>query len=119
MTPTSADVGMWILILVAMLPAAKVVSDWIRPSARRISPQPLEVTASPMYQTLRVCERVHDELNADLKRIDAKPASSVEALRHEIKSDIGSVHRRIDTLVETVSEMRGEIRAMAKRAGGN
>lgn len=113
-TPT--DVGIWIGIAILLVPAIKVVVDWIKPPSRRIDPQPLEVKAAADYMSRADCTRMHAETqrfeDQRFDAIDARLADLVAALdrrNHEGESRASKIHQRIDGVVEAVSELRGKV----------
>ena len=110
------ELGIWVAILVLLIPAAKVVADWIRPPVRRIEPQPLEVRPAAEYMSRADCARMH----ADTQRfedhrfdsIDSRLTELVAALDRrntEGESRASKIHQRIDGVIETVSELRGQV----------
>jgi hypothetical protein len=116
MSVTADQVGVWILVLVALVPAAKVVADWIKPPLRRIDPQPLEVRAAADYMSRADCARMHSETqrfeDQRFDAIDARLSELVSALdRRNIEGETraSKIHSRIDGVVEAVSELRGKV----------
>jgi hypothetical protein len=110
------QVGIWVGIVVLLIPAAKVVADWIRPPIRRIEPQPLEVKPAADYMTRADCSRMHAETqrfeDQRFDAIDARLAELVSALDRrnaEGEGRASKIHARIDGVVEAVSELRGKV----------
>ena len=113
-TPT--EIGIWIGIVVLLVPTIKVVVDWIRPQSRRIESQPLEVKAAADYMSRADCTRMHAETqrfeDQRFDAIDARLSELVAALdrrNQEGESRASKIHSRIDGVVEAVSELRGKV----------
>jgi uncharacterized protein YicC (UPF0701 family) len=110
------QVGIWVGIVVLLIPAIKVVVDWIKPPSRRIEPQPLEVRPAADYMTRQDCSRMHAETqrfeDQRFDAIDARLSELVSALdrrNQEGESRASKIHQRIDGVVEAVSELRGQV----------
>lgn len=105
----------------------QVAEAWQRLSGkagRRDVQQPLEVKAYEEFQRLSVCQRMHEQLDASLSRINEQHGNRTHELRHEIKADftalsgslaasLRGVHERVDTVLAAVSEVRGELKRIA------
>lgn len=116
MNPSSTDIGIWIGVAVLLIPAVKVVVDWIRPQTRRIEPQPLEVKPAADYMTRADCTRMHAETQRfEDQRFDAieerltELVASLDRRNQEGEARASRIHGRIDGVVQTVSELRGQV----------
>lgn len=116
MNPSASDIGIWIAVAVLLIPAVKVVVDWIRPQVRRIEPQPIEVRPAADYVTRQDCARMHSET----QRFEDQRFDTIEARLKELVAAMdrrnaegefraSKIHGRIDGVVEAVSELRGQV----------
>ena len=116
MNPSASDIGIWIGIAILIIPAAKVIVDWIRPQTRRIEPQPLEVKPAADYVTRADCTLMHAQtqrfedqrFNAIESRL-SELVASLDRRNAEGESRAAKIHGRIDGVVEAVSELRGQV----------
>lgn len=84
--------------------------------ARRIEPQPLEVKAAADYMTRSDCERFHSERNRfENQRLDeiskrlAELSAALERRNQEGETRAVRIHGRVDDVVASVSELRGQV----------
>jgi hypothetical protein len=121
---TPQDIGIFILVFVALIPAVEAIRKWFgKGEARQITPQPLEVRASPEYMTAENCTAKHREheqhldqrfkamsaefraiLQEELRRVEDTHTTRTENLRKEIGDKIGGVHRRVDQILRYASQ---------------
>ena len=62
------------------------------------------------YQSRENCDKMHAGLGSQLSNMDRAATNRVDALRLEIKQDMGGVHRRVDEILAAVSDLAGQIR---------
>jgi uncharacterized protein YicC (UPF0701 family) len=110
------QVGVWIGVVVLLVPAVKVIVDWIRPQTRRIEPQPLEVTLAAKYVTAEDCLRMHgqqqrfeDERFTNLSTQIGALTEALDRRNTEGEARASLIHQRINVVVESVSELRGKV----------
>jgi hypothetical protein len=111
--PASAPSVGWLLLTVAALAVAiNQVSDLIakfrkkEPAGTEILDQPLEVRPSPEYAR-------REELNAVASRVshlEAKFDEAVQTLSEQGEDRARRLHARMDTILEAVAEVRGELK---------
>lgn len=111
--PASAPAVGWLLLTVAAgAVAINQVSDLIakfrkkEPAGTEILGQPLEVRPSPEYAR-------REELNAVASRVshlEAKFDEAVQTLSEQGEDRARRLHARMDTILEAVAEVRGELK---------
>jgi hypothetical protein len=93
---------------------------------REISPQPLEVDLVKKLVSTDKCKLIHDDTNRRIVALE----EGFDTLRREAKADqnsimdlirqeVGSVHVRVNELVDAVGQLRGEIRTIWSKATKN
>jgi hypothetical protein len=107
------QVGVWILVLVALIPAAKVVVDWIKPTTHRIE-QPVETrevdTFAPLkhvhteLQTENRCEAIHRAINGRLDSFSSEIRTALQEHDRKAESRTSDVHERLNNLVTCISD---------------
>lgn len=111
------DIG---LVMIALTQIGSFILVWRKLSGaaetRTIAPQPLQVEASPEYMTRADCTRMHAETqryeDAKFSGIEKRLADLTEAIERrnlEGESRAAKIHGRIDGVIETVSELRGQV----------
>jgi hypothetical protein len=123
------EIGVWVLVAIAILPAVKTVIDWARGTPKRdIGPQPIQVQEAlryapaqhehPQYMLREDCREAH---KLESKRITAEFESVQRQIDHlgnkldttltqhnvEAEARAGKLHGRIDVLVERVGTLSG------------
>jgi hypothetical protein len=127
MTPDFRDVGIFIACAVVVLGFLRELRGVLGKSEKReITPQPLQVTAAPKLMTVEQCNQFHDQQRTDfrlmiqvaaeqfksvvheeLRKTEEEHKERTDALRLEIKTDIGGVHEKINACAISIAEMRG------------
>jgi uncharacterized protein YicC (UPF0701 family) len=114
---TYTDIG---LVLIALTQIGSFLVMWRKLSgvteARTISPQPLEVKAVGELMTRDACREFHAQTaKFEQARFD-EIAKQIAALTNAIERRNGEgemraskIHGRIDNVVESVSELRGQV----------
>jgi hypothetical protein len=107
------QVGVWILVVVALIPAAKVLVDWIKPTTHHIE-QPLEVFESDKFaplkhmhadlQTENRCEAIHRNINARFDSFAGEIRTSLQEHDRKAESRTSDVHERLNNLVTCISD---------------
>ena len=115
-SPSPSDIGTWILVAIALIPAIRAVIAWSRGEERRITPQPLEVKAVGEMMTREACRELHvQQERYEKTRFDAIASqlsaltNSLERRNSEGETRAAKIHGRIDGVVEAVSELRGQV----------
>jgi hypothetical protein len=125
------EVGVWVLVAIAILPAVKTVIDWARGTPRRdIGPLPLQVQEAPRfapathnhpeYMSRLECREAHKqesnritaEFEATQRQIDHLGNKLDTTLREhnaDAEARAGKLHGRIDALVEKVGTLSGTV----------
>jgi hypothetical protein len=121
MQVSAADVGLWIGVVVFLIPAIKVVVDWIRPQSRRIEPQPLRVEAQPQYalanhthaelQDEARCRETHAELSRTLAATVSEIRESLTEHDRKAESRASDTHERVNNLIASLSERDRQVAA--------
>ena len=113
-TPT--EVGVWIGVLILLVPTVKVIADWVRPPSIRISQQPFETKVATEYMSRADCDRMHAETkrfeDQRFTAIDSRLTELVNALdRRNVEGEARAlnIHHRVDNVIEAVSELRGKV----------
>jgi hypothetical protein len=111
---TAAQVGIWIGVLVLLIPAAKTVSDWVRPPTRNIEPQPLRVQPEPELaprlhlhpdlQTEARCSNIHATIGQKFDQFSAEIRSSLREHDRKAEERTSAVHDRINSLIDGVND---------------
>ncbi len=60
------------------------------------------------------CDRMFRDLEKDVKRIDKR----VDSQDERINNSLGKIHKRIDTVATTTSELNGKMDLLLKNIGG-
>ena len=131
-TPPPAVLASWVEVLFYLAGGtAAVVAAWYyltgRDGERRITPQPLVVTAETQFATRAELEEVKRSVSALTEKIDhgiaaldLKRSNSLEklhgdmqtrtdTLRAELKSDTDKIHNRMTDVFGALREMRGRM----------
>jgi len=131
-TPPPAVLASWVEVLFYLAGGtAAVVAAWYyltgRDGERRITPQPLVVTAETQFATRAELEEVKRSVSALTEKIDhgfaaldLKRSNSLEklhgdmqtrtdTLRAELKSDTDKIHNRVTDVFGALREMRGRM----------
>jgi hypothetical protein len=120
---TANQVGIWVLILVALVPAAKVVVDWIKPPQTQRIEQPLEVSRAAEFAPLKHlhtdlqteirCESTHKNINTRLDSFSSEIRAALQEHDRKAESRTSDVHERLNNLVTAIassdSRTAGEI----------
>ncbi len=107
------QVGVWILVVVALVPAAKVLVDWIKPTTHRIE-QPIVVRASETFASLKHvhadlqtesrCEAIHRAINGRLDSFSSEIRTALQEHDRKAESRTSDVHERLNNLVTCISD---------------
>lgn len=119
------DIG---LVLVALIQIGSLIVMWRKlsgaPESREITPQPLEVKPAADYMTRDACRQMHaqterweSEKFAALERQLSSLTSALERRNSEGESRASKIHARIDSVVESVSEIRGQVNNHIQHGG--
>jgi hypothetical protein len=111
MNLSSSDVGVWICVAVLLIPAVKVIADWIRPAPTQRLEQPIEVKPAAQYMTMEACRAMH----AQIERFEAAKFAALETRISELTASLdrrnadgeeraSAIHARINPLAQ---EIRG------------
>ena len=120
---TASQVGIWIGVAILIIPAAKTVSDWIRPPTRNIEPQPLRVQPEPELasrlhvhpdlQTESRCDNIHASLGLKFDQFSSEIRSSLREHDRKAEERTSGVHERVNSLIEGINnkftEQAGDI----------
>jgi hypothetical protein len=105
------DVGIWICVAVLLIPAVKVIADWIRPSPTQRLEQPIEIKPAAQYMTMEACRAMHAQIErfeaAKFAAIEKQLSALTDALdRRNIDGEerASAIHARINPLAQ---EIRG------------
>ena len=116
MTPGASEVGMWVLIVMAIIPSVKILADWVRPAKRSIEPQPLEVRGVSKLITSEDCEKQHqNEQRFNGARFDAiedrlkELISALEKRNTEGEERARGIHKRVDVVASDLAAVRGRL----------
>jgi hypothetical protein len=91
MEPLAKDVGIWVLILIALVPAVDKVMGWLR-----TSPQKREVSFADQYATTSELKRVENDLSTQIHKID----TDLRNLKESINTNGEERRVRIEAKVE-------------------
>jgi len=118
MTISPEQVGLFVGCLLILIPLFYFIQKLSgKPESRNITPQPLEVKASPRYMTEENCEKFHEQqaenfqrmiygsasdfraiLQQELRKMEELHSSRTDEFRKELNAQIGGVHRRVDLI---------------------
>lgn len=122
------EVGVWVLVAIALLPSVKSIIEWARGTPKRDIVQPLQVTEAPRYAPIghehpqymlrnecrdahRVeSQRITGEFEATQRQIDHlgnKMDSTLREHNADAEARASKLHGRIDALVEKVGTLSG------------
>ena len=118
MSVTTDQVGVWVLVLVALVPAAKVLVDWIKPSTQRLE-QPVVVREDTAFaplkhvhtdlQTESRCETIHKNINARLDSFSSEIRTALQEHDRKAESRTSDVHERLNNLVTSISDNESRV----------
>jgi hypothetical protein len=75
MEPLAKDVGLWVLILIALVPAVDKIVGWLR-----TAPQERKITFTDQYATTSELKRVEGDLSTQIHKIDTDLRSLKETI---------------------------------------
>jgi hypothetical protein len=120
-----ANVGTWVLVAIALMPAIETLRRWFVGEKRKIGPQPFEVRAAPNYAPV---DHTHTDhvTRTDLSRV----VEAVESLGQRVDSRFGALeksaearssalHNRINPIAEGVAALRARFEDHLSNHGGN
>jgi hypothetical protein len=118
--PTYTEIGVFVAVAIALIPAVDTLRGWIKPnSGRTIENDPLNVAIQhppvgpnhthPENQLEARCNVMHTELNQRFDRFAAEVRSSLGEHDRKAEARTIDVHQRINNLVESVSTKLTEI----------
>src|SRR5229473_414134 len=118
--PSALDVGTWIMIAILLVPAVKVLIDWIKPP--QVRPQPLAIRFHQEFVTKQELKEHKEDVVNQMKDLRAYVHEQVHQLSNEMQAHWVAadnaregVHDRINALVKVTYEMRGLIVASGER----
>ena len=111
MTPSTSDVGIWIGVVVLLIPAAKVITDWIRPTPTQRLEQPIEVKPAAEYMTLDACRTMH----LQIERFESAKFAAIESRIGELTA---ALDRRNSDGEERASAIHARINPLAQEIRG-
>ncbi len=135
---TASQIGIWIGVLILLIPAAKTLTDWVRPPTRMIEPQPLRVQPEPELaqrqhlhpdlQTESRCDNIHAQLGSKLDQFAAEIRSSLREHDRKAEERTVGVHERVNSLIEginnkftavagDIAEVRGQLNSHLSHQG--
>jgi hypothetical protein len=118
--PTYTEIGVFVAVAIALIPAIDTLRGWIKPnSSRTIENDPLNVAIQhppvgpnhthPENQLEARCNVMHQELNQRFDRFAAEVRASLTDHDRKAEARTIDVHQRINNLVESVSTKLTEI----------
>ncbi len=112
MNPTAEQIGIFILIVVMLMPAIDTVKRWFSgPEKTELSPQPLRIELEREFAT-----------KAELGRLELKFEGNIEAMRSTLdehnriaEERARKIHGRIDEILRGVARMEGSFEEHVRR----
>ena len=123
------EVGVWVLVALAVLPSIKSIIDWARGTPKRdIGPLPLQVQEAvrfapishdhPQYMLRQECRDAHkqegqritsefENVHRQIANLGNKLDTTLNAHNAEAEARVSKLHGRIDVLVERVGTLSG------------
>lgn len=125
--PSYSEIGLWVAIIVFLLPAAKVIVDWVKPP--QIRPQPISVKIQEeldkQFASKEELRQHKEDVQNQMKDLRSYVHEEVHKLRDDLQrywtsSDLArsGIHDRLNAYVEVLYELRGtlnEIREQSKK----
>jgi hypothetical protein len=113
--PTYTEIGVFVAVAIALIPAIDTLRGWIKPnSGRTIENDPLNVAIQhppvgpnhthPENQLEARCNVMHQELNARFDNFASEVRASLADHDRKAEARTSDVHDRINNLVQSVSD---------------
>jgi hypothetical protein len=120
--PTYTEIGVFVAVAIALIPAVDTLRGWIKPnSSRTIENDPLNVSIQhppvgpnhqhPENQLEARCNVMHTELNHRFDKFAAEVRASLSEHDRKAEARTSDVHDRINNLVQSVSDKMAELAA--------
>ncbi len=104
---TRGEILTVLLGIAALAVIANTLAELWRNLTGKLKEQP---PPGQTYIRILDCKETHAEINARFLRIEERADERSDALRKEIKTDIGGVHEKINAVISAVGELKGEIK---------
>jgi chromosome segregation ATPase len=116
MSPSPEQVGVWVLVAIALLPTIKMIVEWSRGGKQK-----REVSFETEYATAAALENVQRELGTEIERVDndvkslkqsiqengerrrAAIEAKVEDARKEARQEVAGLHEKINKVDRAVA----------------
>lgn len=104
MNPSLEQIGIFIAIVVMLIPAIDTVKRWASGGDKSIiSPQPLQIALEKEFATKDELQKLEDKFVGGVAQIQ----SSINAYNHAAEKRASSIHTRVDRILGGMQLIRG------------
>ncbi len=120
MNPEVQQVGMWVLVAIALLPAVNTLRDWFGGDKRAKRDVKIEDECLPRAEFAAhviVNREAHQQIHDRIEGVKGEIHGMELRLNHASEERAKLTHDRVNAVLEAVSELRGEMKGLSKCQG--